>query len=155
MDSNLKYVQFLAETTLSGMGGSAPDWEVDTVSYYDLDAGECTEKWSEAVYLSLRSSSRKYEEVWVYFVNSDLTLAQTTINTVDAIQDHAVEVTDGEPLPPCPGHMHPLVARIVDGVPTWVCMKEGVAHYAREILPNFDPDFARSEEYVLLSGQVA
>jgi hypothetical protein len=152
MDPDLEYVKLLVEATLTCMGEAAPDWEVDGLSYYDLDARDQTDKWSEAVYVSLRSPSGKYEEVWVYFTRSHLSLAWSTVNSAGAIQDHAVEVTDGEPLPPCPGHAHPLTPTVVDGVPMWVCMQQGAAYYAHDILPGFDPSFETPEEYLLLNG---
>jgi hypothetical protein len=31
-------------------------------------------------------------------------------------------------------------------------MTEGANHYELDILPNFDPDFSTSEEYLTLSG---
>ena len=153
INSDLEYVRLLVDATLSHMGAEVPDWESDIISYYDLDVRECTTKWSEAVYVSLRSPSGKYEQVWVYFTNSDLSLAWSTVNTASAIQDQAVEAAWGVPLPPCPGHVHPLVAQVVDGVPKWLCMKEGASHYERDILPNFDPAFSTPEEYLLLSGR--
>lgn len=39
------------------------------------------------------------------------------------MQDHASEnsSTFGVPLPPCPGHAHPLSADVAGGVAVWVC----------------------------------
>jgi hypothetical protein len=41
----------------------------------------------------------------------------------DRVQDEIVETRDlwGRPLPPCPGHTHPLSAELLDGSAWWVC----------------------------------
>ncbi|GAA4871033.1 hypothetical protein [Kitasatospora terrestris] len=39
----------------------------------------------------------------------------------DRLQDWAVELTHGSPLPPCPGHPHPLSATVLDGAAVWTC----------------------------------
>lgn len=37
------------------------------------------------------------------------------------MQDHAIEKLWGAPLPPCPGHAHPLNPKVVNDVAVWQC----------------------------------
>lgn len=105
---------------------------------------------TNSVYISLRSSTASYKSEGVYFGPIGESLAWAVVSTVDGIQDHAIETNWGEPLPPCPGHVHPLVPRIVGGVPKWVCLRDGPEYYEQDILPGFDPAFETPEEYLLL-----
>lgn len=54
--------------------------------------------------------------------------------TATHIQDHVLEYTNGDPLPPCPEHRHPLQASVVDGVASRVCPTDP-AHHVEPILP--------------------
>jgi hypothetical protein len=50
--------------------------------------------------------------------------ADAVVILADQLQDGVLEETAGAPRPPCPadgGHLHPAVARVVDGVASWVC----------------------------------
>ncbi len=152
MDSELEFARLVALSAVCALGDRAPDWKDVRVHYYDDNTHDFTLNRTETVHVSLRSVSGTYKDEAVYFGPSGENLALAVIMTVDGIQDHAVESSWGEPLPPCPGHVHPLAPRVVEGVPKWVCMNEGASHYELDILPNFDPDFSTPEEYLLLSG---
>lgn len=146
MNTEFDYVERLATVAVSELGDGAPDWEVSGLDYRDMETGEVRDKWTPEILVSLYSVSRKYADVEVYFFHAgDQTLASASAVTVDQIQEHALELTGGALLPPCPGHRHPLVARVVDGVPKWVCMKERERYYSRDVLPNFDPRLSMSE----------
>jgi hypothetical protein len=43
------------------------------------------------------------------------------------LQDAVLEETGGAPRPACPGHGHPAVAEVVDGVASWTCPSGGRA----------------------------
>jgi hypothetical protein len=60
--------------------------------------------------------------------------AEALAELASQIQDFAVEATWGEPLPPCPGHPHPLSAHVVDGVAVWECPRDA-DHHREPILP--------------------
>ena len=50
------------------------------------------------------------------------------VATASQLQDHAIEATGGSALPACPGHPHPLSARVLDGIAQWVCPKDPTHH---------------------------
>ena len=54
--------------------------------------------------------------------------ARAIAATTEQIQDHAIEATHGTPLPPCPGHAHPLMVRVIDDVAVWTCPKDPALH---------------------------
>ncbi|WP_424185399.1 NUDIX hydrolase [Actinokineospora sp. G85] len=64
--------------------------------------------------------------------------AEAVALLANQLQDHAVEEAFGEALPHCPGHQHPLTARVVGGNPLWVC--PGDVDHHRE--PVVESDFA-------------
>ncbi|MEV0375526.1 hypothetical protein AB0I10_38230 [Streptomyces sp. NPDC050636] len=51
--------------------------------------------------------------------------AEAVALLADQLQDSVLENTGGAPVPPCPGHGHPAVAEVVNGIPSWVCPKAG------------------------------
>ncbi|MGM1059338.1 hypothetical protein, partial [Saccharothrix sp. Mg75] len=65
--------------------------------------------------------------VRVYF-SLDVPPDQAVAATAAQIQDHAIEETGGAPLPPCPGHRHPMSARAVDGRAAWFCPQDAAHH---------------------------
>lgn len=58
---------------------------------------------------------------------------EAVVLLADQLQDAVLEETCGAPLPECPGHGHPAVARVVDGAACWACPSTGTA--LRPILP--------------------
>lgn len=69
-----------------------------------------------------------------YFA-SNLPEPQAIAQLASHLQDHASEnsSTFGVPLPPCPGHQHPLNADVADGVAVWACPVTP-AHYQQPIV---------------------
>ncbi len=60
---------------------------------------------------------------------------QAIVATADQIQDHAIEATHGEAVPPCPSHQHPLAARSFNGVASWLCPLDP-QHHHEPIMPD-------------------
>jgi len=52
--------------------------------------------------------------------------------TADQLQDQVLEWNHGRPVPACPGHQHPAMARPIDSRPTWVCPHDD-QHFQRAI----------------------
>lgn len=59
------------------------------------------------------------------YLSAAMADAEVVVHLADDLQDAVVEQARGRPPPPCPGHPHPSSARLVAGVPTWTCPKEG------------------------------
>ncbi|GLU47850.1 hypothetical protein [Nocardiopsis ansamitocini] len=57
-----------------------------------------------------------------------MTEAEAVVTLADQLQDTVMEHTHGAPVPPCPGHGHPAVAAVVDGVASWTCPDGDGAH---------------------------
>jgi hypothetical protein len=47
--------------------------------------------------------------------------AEVIFQIADQLQDFVLDMTGGAPLPPCPGHQHPMVASVIDGIASWQC----------------------------------
>lgn len=60
--------------------------------------------------------------VWIEEFLSD---AEAVVKLADQLQDSVLEATGGAPFPPCPGHGHPAVAKLIDGIASWTCPKGG------------------------------
>ena len=58
-------------------------------------------------------------------LGESLSDAEAVVILADQLQDSVLEATGGAPFPPCPGHGHPAVAELIDGVPSWKCPKGG------------------------------
>jgi hypothetical protein len=65
--------------------------------------------------------------VTAYFM-THLPEASAVAELASQLQDHVIEETWGEARPPCPGHPHPLSARVVDGVAVWECPRAPEHH---------------------------
>lgn len=72
------------------------------------------------------------ETVGVHFT-LDVEEPQAIAAVAGQIQDHVIEAVQGQPLPRCPGHAHPLTPRVLDGVAMWVCPKD-VGHHREPVL---------------------
>ncbi|MFF3754904.1 hypothetical protein ACFYYH_31410 [Streptomyces sp. NPDC002018] len=58
-------------------------------------------------------------------LEESMTDAQAVALLAEQLQDSVLEQTGGAPVPPCPGHNHPAVAKVVDGVASWTCPQDG------------------------------
>ena len=63
---------------------------------------------------------------WMFGVRPDQPVANLIAQTADGIQEHLPEESQtwGQPRPPCPGHGHPAVVRVVDRRACWVCPEQ-------------------------------
>lgn len=73
------------------------------------------------------------ERVTAYF-SLDVPEAQAIVALASQIQDHAIEASWGELLPPCPEHSHPLAPRLADGTAVWECPADP-GHYRAALFP--------------------
>ncbi|MFE1961086.1 hypothetical protein [Streptomyces sp. NPDC059479] len=58
-------------------------------------------------------------------LEQSMTEAEAVALLAEQLQDSVLEYTAGTPVPPCPGHSHPAVAKVVDGVASWTCPQNG------------------------------
>ncbi|MDX3853943.1 hypothetical protein [Streptomyces sp. AK02-01A] len=66
------------------------------------------------------------------FLEESLTEDEAVALLAEQLQESVLEHTGGTPAPPCPGHSHPAVPEVVDGVASWTCPEDGST---RPILP--------------------
>lgn len=78
------------------------------------------------------SATSSPDVVAVYFT-AGVPRVDAIVATASQLQDHAIEATGGTPLPACPGHAHPLSARVLDGAAQWVCPTDPT-HHREQIL---------------------
>ncbi|OLL69798.1 hypothetical protein Ae406Ps2_6425 [Pseudonocardia sp. Ae406_Ps2] len=64
----------------------------------------------------------------VYFSRSSPE-TDAIVATASQLQDAFVEWYTGEPLPPCPGHVHPLSPVDTEDGPSWVCPADSAHHH--------------------------
>jgi len=98
------------------------------VSWLRITEGEESDESTNArgtdseLLVTLRFKDGSWWGVWVEEFLSD---AEVVVKLADQLQDGVLEATGGAPFPPCPGHGHPAVAELIDGVPSWKCPKGG------------------------------
>ncbi|QXE33523.1 hypothetical protein KQY30_03685 [Streptomyces sp. GMY02] len=67
-------------------------------------------------------------------LEDSMTEAEAVALLAEQLQDAVLEHTGGAPVPPCPGHSHPAVAEVVDGVACWTCPQGGRDGRTRPVL---------------------
>ncbi|WP_052744487.1 hypothetical protein [Streptomyces odonnellii] len=67
-------------------------------------------------------------------LEDSITEAEAVALLAEQLQDAVLEHTGGTPVPPCPGHSHPAVAEVVDGVACWTCPRGGKDGRTRPVL---------------------
>jgi len=123
MSDEIGWAREVAEGVLGRLGDLAPPWRVLAV---DRDG-------TGSLLVTIGRDDRDRAPVQVY-LSLDVPADEAVAITAGQIQDHAIEATSGAPLPPCPGHRHPLTATSVDGVASWACPRDA-AHHLEPILP--------------------
>lgn len=146
-DGHLRFARGLAERVIDRLGPGAPTLVVEEVAFYHgFDEHEWkmmfSEEPSEDVQITVATEDGPRHRVGAHLVLSG-SRAQGVAAVATHIQDYVLELTHGEPLPPCPGHSHPLDPKVHDGVACWVCPKDP-AHHAEPILPADGDDVAPS-----------
>jgi hypothetical protein len=65
--------------------------------------------------------------VWGFALDFDQPLAGFLVDLGGGIQEHLAEQDEtwGQARPPCPGHPHPAITRVCDGLAWWCCPKTG------------------------------
>lgn len=128
-----EYAKEVARVVLQRLGDSAPAWQVLEVKpHSDPTPAPGGMTPSRHLLLTLGLSDDDESQVGVYF-SLDVPVDQAVVATAEQIQDHAIEATQGTPLPLCPGHQHPMSPRSVDGVASWICPLAS-GHYVEPIL---------------------
>ncbi|MFB7273253.1 hypothetical protein [Streptomyces sp. NPDC056244] len=61
-------------------------------------------------------------------LEDSLAEAEVVVLLAEQFQDSVLEHTGGVPAPPCPGHIHPAMAGVVDGEASWTCPQSGSRH---------------------------
>lgn len=150
-NAKLSRVRTVAQQILDGLGDRAPDWTVLEVAdpadvYRDQDepdlvlsstfgggGGRSFPPPGSALLVVVGTEDRT-QTAQAYFA-SNLPEPQAIAQLASHLQDHASEnsSTFGVPLPPCPGHQHPLNADVADGVAVWACPVKP-AHYQQPIV---------------------
>lgn len=151
-------VRQVAQAVLRGLGHQAPPWEVLRVGWMPQE-GAGLEPGSTSINLHSAHSAMppdlpalaEHSQLLVDLGTSDDAVRGTTVGAyfplyvpfaeavaafASQIQDHAMEAeaTFGRPLPPCPGHTHPLTANVTGGIAVWEC-PTSPAHHQEPVLP--------------------
>jgi hypothetical protein len=123
-DPRVERVRHVAQAILARLGDQAERWSV-------LDVG-WTPPWDAQLSVVAGPASGDGDVVTVY-VLTHVPEAMAVAELASQLQDHVIEATWGAPLPPCPGHPHPLAAHVVDGVAVWECPNTP-GHYREPIV---------------------
>lgn len=129
----------VARAVLQRLGATAPAWTVLNISHHHepippppgLQAGQ-------HLLITLGSGTGDPASVGVYYAMY-LPEEQAIVATADQIQDHAIEATHGEAIPPCPDHQHPLAAQSFNGIASWVCPLDP-QHHQEPIMSSADDE---------------
>jgi hypothetical protein len=145
--TSVEDIRLVAQSILDALGRRAPPWRILSVAQVQVPAGPSTEgvtlalfswhtgrppgTWKSsdeplvAVTLGAAGSEEPpvtaYYSPWVPHLDAIVELASQ-------IQDHAIEESWGAPLPPCPGHTHPLSPHVSNGDAVWECPRDPEHH---------------------------
>ncbi|MEU3186749.1 hypothetical protein ABZ707_21475 [Streptomyces sp. NPDC006923] len=95
----------------------------------EAEPGESEVEDGEAVLVTLAFDDDSSTSV---LLEESLTVDEAVALLAEQLQEGVLEHTGGTPAPPCPGHSHPAVPEVVDGVASWTCPEDGST---RPILP--------------------
>jgi hypothetical protein len=137
-DAVFARARLVTQAVLDTLGHHAPPWTVLRVGWapepddYSLPRGVEAPAPHSHVLVELGGDG---ETVGVHFPLV-VAEAEATSEVASQIQDHAMESATawGRALPPCPGHDHPLTARVVGGVAVWECPASGGGHYREAVM---------------------
>jgi hypothetical protein len=130
----MEFVGVVAQTVLRRMGEDAPPWQVLRIErHHEVFPAPADLSPPNSLLVTIGETDRDVKVVQVYF-SLDVPREQAIMAMAGQIQDHAIEESHGRPLPPCPGHKHPLTAGYVDGAASWLCPR-GAAHHWEPIVP--------------------
>ena len=150
---SFEHVRMVAQAILNRLGHHAPQWAVLDVAWAPEFTLEPPEASTSKLYISystmpalpsdrksqshlsvvLGSPREDREESVTAYYSLNVPTANAIAELASQIQDHAIEISQGSLLPPCPGHNHPLSAHVVEGVAVWECPK-AAAHYSEPIV---------------------
>lgn len=138
-DPDLVFARALAEQVIHRLGPAAPRLRIDDPGYdhgFDEERFEkvLSDEPSEDIVIAVRANDPAASPMSVYFTVVAPHESAVAM-TATSIQDHVLEYTRGDLLPPCPGHRHPLQAAVVDGVASWVCPQDP-EHHREPIMPD-------------------
>ncbi|MFP8940366.1 hypothetical protein ACLIYM_02870 [Streptomyces fenghuangensis] len=132
-------VRRLAQGILDRLGQSGQSWHVTEIAPVDRTPFRMPEEAllegvaaveSEVVFIA--DSSAEQPETLAAHFTLGVDRAEAVMSLASQLQDHLIEAACGDPIPPCPGHPHPLVAHVVAGEPVWECPQSPVHH--RELI---------------------
>jgi hypothetical protein len=127
-DTRFAHIDGVARAILDRLGHGAPAWTVLRVGWAPEPPSPLPEVPPRSVLaVELGTGGERAETVTAHY---SLTVpeAVAVAELAAQIQDHASEESWGRPLPPCPGHSHPLSAHVVDGVAVWECPRTPGRH---------------------------
>jgi hypothetical protein len=124
--TEIEFVRAVAEAVLRRLGDDLSHWRVLDVRHYQEPlAAPAGLSPSDSLLVTIGTDT---DQVGVYF-SRDVSRQQAVEAMAGQIQDHAIERAHGRPLPPCPGHGHPLSTGWVAGVASWVCPRDPAHHH--------------------------
>lgn len=127
MDDTVR-ARALAEGVLRDLRLVESGWHIESLSTTSNSPPPRPGLKSAAHILIEASSSTTEARIQAHFTTT-VPHSQACVATAEQIQDQAIEIAHGEPLPRCPEHGHPAVARVLESQPSWVCPKDST-HFA-------------------------
>ena len=142
----MQHAALLAQAVIDGLGQQGPPWivldvrlvgdatpdavDLALVSLHSRTGPRFAEPAERQFSVTIGPSGSAVEESVAVYFPLYLPVAEAIVVLASQIQDHAIETAPswGLPLPPCPGHSHPLSARIAEGAPVWQCPTSSSHH---------------------------
>ena len=125
-DSDVEFVRVLVQQVIDRLGPGAPALRIDRIGYYhgfDEERFEdvLSEEPSDRILVAVRAADPAESPMDAYF-SLGAPREDAIATTATSIQDHVLDHTQGEPLPPCPVPPAPVAGdrrrrRRVLGVP--------------------------------------
>ncbi|WP_026424080.1 hypothetical protein [Actinokineospora inagensis] len=128
MTDQIAFAHSVAEAVLHRFGPLTPPWQILAA---DLDTNVFPSPFLPTSVAVTLGNGRK-PEIALYPLITDTETAVTEL--AGQIQDHVIESTGGLALPRCPGHQHPMTARVDNGTAYWLC-PANPTHHREPIIP--------------------
>jgi hypothetical protein len=129
MPDDLEFARDVASAVLTRMGvDSGPPWTVlNVVATAEKSDPPTDPSGVFHIRITVGGQPEASDVVAVYFT-AGVPRVDAIVATASQLQDHAIEATGGSALPACPGHSHPLSARVLYDMAQWVCPKDPAHH---------------------------
>lgn len=131
-----QFARLVTNAILNRLGDQAPRWQILAIDEVSTTVGPPPPDGSpepRSLRITLGTFDAGPDDTVAVHFSLDVERQLATLALAEQIQGHVLEETHGNPLPPCPGHAHPLTPRLLSGnMAVWSCPSDP-AHFEEPI----------------------